>query len=381
MNNKFSPQIYTYTEQDGQYQILKHDQPLMTSLGKAVVAGYKALADALVNDLHEFGEGHLAPDSIVAFHYTMLDLIWDFSTEKLRAPLIKAIESRQNRTMDIRYNDIETMGIYYTLYGVCDSKRIAKIKVWIMVLTRTQLCAVLVARDCLGVNLLYNLAECVASSELETYKEYYHKLEGWARGSFARVIDNFLLYYLNDVFGNTMQNLGDSVAGKRSYSPSTYNETELLARLSFDPLQISELTEFETAICIAARAHHNQFEKTGKPYILHPLRLMTQLSDEHEMTVAVLHDVVEDSELSFEDLIAVGISHQAIASLKLLTHVDGVPYQDYIAALARDPVARRIKMLDLQDNMDLNRMPNPRQKDFDRIQRYHEAYKYLEGLI
>lgn len=178
-----------------------------------------------------------------------------------------------------------------------------------------------------------------------------------------------------------MQNLGDSVAGKRSYSPSTYNETELLARLSFDPLQISELTEFETAICIAARAHHNQFEKSGKPYILHPLRLMTQLSDEHEMTVAVLHDVVEDSELSFEDLIAVGISHQAIASLKLLTHVDGVPYQDYIAALARDPVARRIKMLDLQDNMDLNRMPNPRQKDFDRIQRYHEAYKYLEGLI
>lgn len=377
MNDAISSQIYTYQERDGQYHMLKHMQALMTVAGKQVIAGYLALAQALIRDLHEFGEGYTDPSSIVTFHYTMLDLIWDVPVEKLMEPLINAIDQHKDWTMDTRYDDIETLGVYYSLFGLCDDKRIAKIQSWIRSLTRTQLCAVLVARDSLSVNLLFNLAEMVAACELDNYKSYLYSFDEFNANAHEPVIDNFLLYYSHDVFGNRLGNTVDDVVGKRSPWPSTYNVNELKARLSFNSNGLAELSELDTAICIATKAHHNQFDKAGKPNILHPLRLMMQLSSEFEMSVAVLHEVVEDSSWSFDDLIAAGISHQVRSTLKLLTHDKITPYLDYIKNLANDPIARRIKILDLKDNMDMARIPNPSDLDTLRLERYRDALIFL----
>jgi (p)ppGpp synthase/HD superfamily hydrolase len=133
----------------------------------------------------------------------------------------------------------------------------------------------------------------------------------------------------------------------------------------------------EKAIGIALQAHAGTIDKSGAPYILHPLRLMMSFKDQETMISAVLHDVVEDSSVTFEDLAEAGFSHHVLATQRLLTHTKDTPYMDYIKALAADPQARAIKLADLEDNMDITRIANPTEKDLKRIQRYTEAYSFL----
>ena len=137
------------------------------------------------------------------------------------------------------------------------------------------------------------------------------------------------------------------------------------------------------AIRIAATAHENQFDKGGAPYVLHPLRLMMALQGEDEKIVAVLHDVIEDcpDQWNFSKLRAEGFSE---AVLEALAHVTKRPeekddYDAFVRRAARNPIARKVKLADLEDNMDLKRISNPTAKDFERIAKYHRAWLMLNA--
>jgi (p)ppGpp synthase/HD superfamily hydrolase len=136
----------------------------------------------------------------------------------------------------------------------------------------------------------------------------------------------------------------------------------------------------EDAILLAVQAHHGQKDKSGAPYILHPLRLMFQQKDEVAMAAAVLHDVVEDTPVTLEQLRQAGFSEEIVAAVACLTHDPQDSYEDYVAKIKTNPVARAVKLSDLEDNMRLQRMPSLTEKDWARLQRYHRAWQELRLL-
>lgn len=138
------------------------------------------------------------------------------------------------------------------------------------------------------------------------------------------------------------------------------------------------MTFLEKAIIIAVEAHQDVKDKCGEPYILHPLRMMVKLTTEEERIAAVLHDVVEDTEVTMKDLKAEGFSQTTLTAVDLLTHDKNKhSYEEFIQRLAPNPIARAVKLKDLEDNMDLRRLPNPTPKDFQRLEKYHKAVAYL----
>lgn len=137
----------------------------------------------------------------------------------------------------------------------------------------------------------------------------------------------------------------------------------------------------QKALEIAVESHKNQKQKDGTPYALHPIRLSMSLKSEEEKIVALLHDVVEDTDWTFEDLVREGFSASVIEALRLLTHNDGSPYEDYIERLASNSLAKAVKKADLTDNMDLKRIPEPTERDFARLQKYHRAWRRLRDEV
>ena len=133
----------------------------------------------------------------------------------------------------------------------------------------------------------------------------------------------------------------------------------------------------ERAIEIAARTHAGQLDKGGAPYILHPLRVMLRVAPGAQQIVAVLHDVVEDSEVTFEDLEREGFSAEVISGLRAVTKVEGESYEDFVARAALDPVGKAVKLADLMENSDLSRIAEPSQKDLERVAKYGRAIEYL----
>ena len=133
----------------------------------------------------------------------------------------------------------------------------------------------------------------------------------------------------------------------------------------------------ERAIEIAARTHAGQLDKGGAPYILHPLRVMLRVAPGVQQIVAVLHDVVEDSEVTFEDLEREGFSAEVISGLRAVTKVEGESYEDFVARAALDPVGKAVKLADLMENSDLSRIAEPSQKDLERVAKYGRAIQYL----
>jgi (p)ppGpp synthase/HD superfamily hydrolase len=134
----------------------------------------------------------------------------------------------------------------------------------------------------------------------------------------------------------------------------------------------------EKAIEIALRAHAGQKGKDGSPYILHPLRLMTRMPTDEERMAAVLHDAVEDSELTLEDLRAAGFHEPVLETIRLLTHEEGISYEDYVERLKAHPMARRIKLADLEDNSDIRRLSGIEERDLERLRKYHRAWQILQ---
>lgn len=138
------------------------------------------------------------------------------------------------------------------------------------------------------------------------------------------------------------------------------------------------MSKLGLAISVAAQIFQNKTDKGGQPYILHCLRVMNAINgDNCTKCAAVLHDVVEDSEMTFKELTDIGFSDKTVGLLHLLTHQKETSYDDYIKAIAVSPEATEIKKADLRDNSDITRLKGLRKKDLDRIEKYHRAYIYL----
>jgi len=137
----------------------------------------------------------------------------------------------------------------------------------------------------------------------------------------------------------------------------------------------------DKAIAIASTAFVGKFDKGGKPYILHCLRVMGKMpqNDEELMCAAILHDLVEDTPWTLEMLEKEGFSPRVLRIVGIMTHDHKVSYHDYIKMIAMDVDATRVKLGDLEDNSNITRMKGLRKKDFDRLEKYHWAYTYLSN--
>ena len=136
----------------------------------------------------------------------------------------------------------------------------------------------------------------------------------------------------------------------------------------------------DRAIELAKQHHEGQTDKAGKPYIEHPLRVMNQVESEEEKIVAVLHDIVEDTDISLDDLRNEGFSEEVVSAVECLTKQDGENYDSYIERISFNPLAVKIKLADLEDNRDLTRLPEVTDKDLERIEKYDKALEKLTRL-
>ena len=136
----------------------------------------------------------------------------------------------------------------------------------------------------------------------------------------------------------------------------------------------------EKALFIALEAHKGQVDKAGKPYILHPLRLMMSLDDEVEMISALLHDVIEDSDTTEEDLMKAGIPVESIEIIGYLTKQAGESYDDFIKRISAHKKASRVKIKDIEDNMTISRLETLGEADLTRLAKYHKSLKFLQSL-
>ena len=133
----------------------------------------------------------------------------------------------------------------------------------------------------------------------------------------------------------------------------------------------------DAVIALACRVHAGQVDKSGKPYILHPLRLMLKFETLDEQVVSVLHDVVEDSDVTLDELRQLGLSEHVIRAIDCLSKRPGEVYEDFIARIRPDELARKVKIEDIRDNLNLTRLPTLEAKDLERIAKYHKALRYL----
>ena len=137
------------------------------------------------------------------------------------------------------------------------------------------------------------------------------------------------------------------------------------------------MSTLERAIAIAAKAHAGKVDKAGAPYILHPLRVMLKLEGTEERIVAVLHDVVEDSDTTLEDLRNEGFSDVVVHAVDAVTIRSGESYDDFVRRAALNRIGRRVKLADLEDNSDLSRIPHPTEKDYARLAKYERAIQSI----
>jgi (p)ppGpp synthase/HD superfamily hydrolase len=133
----------------------------------------------------------------------------------------------------------------------------------------------------------------------------------------------------------------------------------------------------EDAILLAVQAHRGQRDKNGAPYVLHPLRMMLRLTTDAERMVAVLHDVVEDTPHTLEDLRRAGYPEAIVEAVDCLTRRETETYDEFIERLKPNLLARKVKIADLEDNMDVRRISELKESDFERLKRYRKAWAEL----
>ena len=154
-------------------------------------------------------------------------------------------------------------------------------------------------------------------------------------------------------------------------------ETEALMLLDSQRNKYNQLLEL--AIKVATEAHAGQVDKGGKPYINHPQAVAASLANTEYRIVAYLHDVCEDTSITFDDLKDMGFTYRIVNSIRLLTKNDELTYEEYLRRLRMDSCARAVKMADLKHNMDITRIPNPSEKDYARIEKYKKSLDFLES--
>ena len=131
------------------------------------------------------------------------------------------------------------------------------------------------------------------------------------------------------------------------------------------------------ALKLSFDSHKNQTDKTGMPYVFHPFHLAESMDDEISTVCALLHDVVEDTDTTFEDLSQMGFPTEVIEVLTLLTHTENVPYMDYVREIAKNPTATKVKIADLKHNSDTTRLDVVDEWAIKRNEKYAEALRIL----
>ncbi len=140
------------------------------------------------------------------------------------------------------------------------------------------------------------------------------------------------------------------------------------------------MTIIEKSLAIALRAHTGITDKAGRAYILHPLRIMAKMTTEIEMSAALLHDVIEDSDITALDLLSEGIPSVVVEAVLCLTKQSGENYHDFVLRAKQNPIARKVKIADIEDNINVLRITNLTEKDLARIAKYHAAWHFLNDL-
>lgn len=155
------------------------------------------------------------------------------------------------------------------------------------------------------------------------------------------------------------------------------SEADALALLDSQRDRYNQLLDL--AIKVAAEAHAGQVDKGGKPYINHSQAVAASLINTEYKIVAYLHDVCEDTSITFDDFSDMGFTYRIVNSIRLLTKSDKLTYEEYLRRLRMDSCARAVKMADLKHNMDITRIPDPGEKDYARIEKYKKSLAFLES--
>jgi GTP diphosphokinase / guanosine-3',5'-bis(diphosphate) 3'-diphosphatase len=135
------------------------------------------------------------------------------------------------------------------------------------------------------------------------------------------------------------------------------------------------------AIEIARIAHDGQVDKAGEPYIDHPIRVMNAVETVEEKIVAVLHDAVEDSDLTLEDLRVAGFNEEIVEAIDAISKREGEKRQDYLQRVMSNPIALKVKIADMTDNMNISRIPNPTERDYERTRIYKKNILKLQKCL
>ena len=142
-------------------------------------------------------------------------------------------------------------------------------------------------------------------------------------------------------------------------------------------MNTSKQPMLELALSIATKAHRGQFDKAGIDYIEHPIFVASQVDSEEEKAVALLHDVIEDSSVTAEELLNAGLPETVVTAVQILSKKKGQDYQTYLKTVKSNPLARAVKLADLKHNSDLSRLETITDKDLERLEKYKKAIDYL----
>ena len=135
----------------------------------------------------------------------------------------------------------------------------------------------------------------------------------------------------------------------------------------------------DIALAISKKAHAGQVDKAGVDYIQHPLYVASQVETEQEKAVALLHDVIEDSNITAVDLLASGLPNEVVTAVQILTKKKGQSYQEYLEKVKTNDLARVVKLADLKHNSDLSRLKSVSDTDRERVKKYKNAIRYLSA--
>lgn len=139
----------------------------------------------------------------------------------------------------------------------------------------------------------------------------------------------------------------------------------------------TKMTKVALKLCFDA--HRDQVDKSGMPYVFHPFHLAEQMKDEATTIVALLHDVIEDTDYTLEDLARLGFGEDVLEAIALMTHAPEVPYMEYVANIKTNPIARAVKLADLRHNSDSTRLDVMTEYDLRREEKYKKAILFLES--
>lgn len=141
---------------------------------------------------------------------------------------------------------------------------------------------------------------------------------------------------------------------------------------------MTDLTELrEKAMQIAIKVHSGQIDKGGKDYISHPVRVAENSNSEEEKIVALLHDTIEDGDITSDYLLMQGFPRDIVEAVMSVTRNEGEDYFRFIHRCKENLIGRKVKIADLRDNMDITRLNELTEKDIERLKKYHRAYRIL----